>query len=98
MPRPPMARASAARSPSRSARVRASPNSLSASVNSPVQNAASVSASSAAAHSWRAVLPDGIVMDDSVLLGAVRAGLLDGVGRRLAVGVLTEADADHLVV
>src|SRR6266851_6605929 len=72
MPKPPTARASASRSPSCPARIRASPNSLSASENSPVRNAASVNASSAAAHSWRAVLPDWIVMDDSVF-GATRS-------------------------
>src|ERR1700677_3729035 len=46
--------------------IRALPNSLSASVNSPLRNAASANASSAAAQSWRAVLPDSIGTDDSI--------------------------------
>jgi len=66
MPSPLTARASVARSPSWRARACASSKSLSATVNSPLRNAASVNASSAAAHRSRAVLPDWIVMDASV--------------------------------
>src|SRR6516164_8233491 len=66
MPRPPAARAAPSRSPSRPAMVPASPNNRSAPPNSPVQNAASINASSAAAQRSKAARPGPVVIDGSV--------------------------------
>src|SRR6516164_5977812 len=75
MPRPQAARAAPSWSSSRSAMVPASPNNRSASPNSPVQNAASINASSAAAQRSPAPRPGPFVICDSVFAGVGQPSL-----------------------